>query len=201
MKLLEFRQHFKKFNVITYQDIRNAFGVVNKSQLYQWRKNKHLISVRRGMYVLSGCNIDSLLMANELNDSYISLESALSYYQMIPEIVQTVTSVSKDRQKEISNDFGNFCYHKIVPKLFTGFTLIKSNVKENRFIRMAEPEKAIFDLVYFRSDLKEKRDFESLRLILEKLKVKKMKKYIRLVKAKRIKSRLNNFLQYYYAVI
>ncbi|HHD92338.1 MAG TPA: hypothetical protein ENL06_01780 [Candidatus Portnoybacteria bacterium] len=146
--------------------------------------------------MLANNNIDVLLMANELNDSYISLEFALSFYQIIPEIAQSITSVSKDRQEEVENDFGAFYYHKITPKLFTGFTLLESTIKKGRFIRIAKPEKALFDLIYFRSDLRNTEDFDSLRLNLDKIKIRDFRKYIKLVNAIRIKKRLNDFINY-----
>jgi len=196
MKFLEFKKHFDNFNVITHQDVKNAFGNVNASQISLWKQKGYLKSVKKGMYVLTDSDIDTLLMANELNSSYISLEFALSFYQIIPEIAQAITSVSSNRQEEIENGFGIFYYHKIAPKLFTGFTLIKSTIKKERFIKIAEPEKALFDLVYLRADLKNEKDFDSLRLNLAKIEVGKIKKYVKLVEAGSIKRRLDNFLNY-----
>ena len=201
MRFLEFKQQFTNFNVIKYQNIANVFGQINQSQLALWKNKGYIKSVRKGMYALSDAEIDSLLMANELNDSYISFEFALSYYQIIPEITPSITSVSNERSEKVSNDFGNFYYYKISPKLFYGFTLIKSFVKKNRFIRIAEKEKALFDLVYFRGDLKNKDDFASLRLNADKIKINKIQKYINLVEAPQIKKRLNNFINYLNAII
>ena len=201
MKFLDFKRQFQNFNIITYQDIKNVFGKVNKAQLSNWKQKGYLISARKGMYILADTEIDKMLMANELNDSYISLEFALSFYQIIPEITQAITSISKDRQEEVSNKFSTFYYHKISSKLFTGFILHKSTIKSERFIRIAEPEKALFDLIYLRSDLKNKNDFDALRLNLEKFRIQVFKRYSQLVKAKRIKTRLEKFIEYYYAFI
>lgn len=201
MRFLEFKQQFTDFNVIKYRNIINIFGNVNQSQLALWKNKGYLKSARKGMYVLSDTKIDSLLMANELNDSYISFEFALSYYQIIPEITPAITSVSNKRGEKISNDFGNFYYHKIIPKLFCGFVLIESSVKKDRFIRIAEKEKALFDLIYFRNDLKNEDDFASLRLNIDAIKISKMQKYINLVEAPQIKKRLNKFVNYLNAII
>lgn len=201
MRFLEFKQQFINFNVIKHQDILNAFGNVNQSQLSSWKSKNYLKSARKGMYILSDTDADFLLMANELNNSYISLEFALSYYQIIPEIAASITSVSNERSEKVNNDIGNFYYHKIAPKLFCGFVLIESSIKKNRFIRIAEKEKALFDLVYFRGDLKNKDDFASLRLNIDKIKIAKMQKYINLVDAPQIKKRLNNFVNYLNVII
>jgi hypothetical protein len=196
MRYLDFLQEFKDFNAISYQDVKNVFKDVNLGQLSKWKNEKKIISVKKGYYVIGGNEIDSLLLANELNYSYISLEYALSYYQIIPDVAQVITAVSKNRGEKIDNEYGNFQYKKIYNNLFIGFVLIPSATKKNRFIRIAEPEKALFDLIYFRSDLKNEGDFSSLRLNLEKIKIKKLEIYLSLVRATQIKKRINNFIKY-----
>lgn len=118
-----------------------------------------------------------------MNDSYISLEFALSYHQIISEITTSITSVSNNRNEEINNDFGIFYYNKITSKLFNGFYLIESTIKKGRNVRIATKEKALFDLIYFRSDLKNKEDFESLRLNCDQINLNEFKKFVDLVEA------------------
>jgi predicted transcriptional regulator of viral defense system len=196
MKFLDFKQKFSQFNGIKYQDIKNYFSEVNQPQLSLWKKRGYIKSARKGMYVLSDTNVDNLLLANEMNNSYISMEFALSYYQIIPEITPSITCVSNNRSESIINEFGNFYYRKIAPKLFFGFVLLESLKKEKRFIRIAEKEKALFDLVYFRGDLKNEKDFHSLRLNIEKIDLRKIKEYVNLVNAPQTKKRLDNFIKY-----
>ncbi len=201
MRFLDFKQKFASFNTITSQEVRNAFGNINQSQFSTWKKRGLILSAKKGVYVLPDAEVDPLLMANELNYSYLSLEFALSFYQIIPEITPSFTSVSNNRNEEISNKFGNFYYRKIASKLFCGFTLIESQAQSNRYIRIAEKEKALFDLIYFRKDLRDAQDFDSLRLNMEKINPKKLKKFIALIKATQTKKRLNNFLNYLHAVV
>jgi len=196
MRFLAFKQHFSGLNSITFQDIKNVFGLVNQSQMSAWKKSGYITSIKRGRYVLNDQKVDALLLANEINDSYISLEFALSYYQMIPEITPTITSVSNKRKEEMRNQFGNFSYTKISPKLFCGFVLVESRLQKGRFIRIAEREKALFDLVYLREDLVDVVDFASLRLNLEKIRKKRIRQFVDLVAAPQIRKRLNNFLTY-----
>ncbi len=201
MRFLDFKQKFIDFNIITSQDIRNAFGSINQSQLSSWKNKKYISSIKKGMYIMNDTKIDLLLLSNEINDSYISLEFALSYYQIIPEITPSITAVSNNRNEILSNDFGNFYYHKITSKLFCGFVLMESQAQKNRFVRIAEKEKALFDLVYFRKDLRDVDDFKSLRLNIEKIKLSRMKEFISLVRAPQTKKRLDNFLSYLNAII
>lgn len=161
----------------------NVFGNVNQAQFSNWKKEGYIKSVKKGIYVLGDCEIDNLLLANEMNDSYISLEFALSYHQIISEITTSITSVSNNRNEEINNDFGIFYYNKITSKLFNGFYLIESIIKKGRNVRIATKEKALFDLIYFRSDLKNKEDFESLRLNCDQINLNEFKKFVDLVEA------------------
>lgn len=198
MRYQEFTLKFNNFNLLSLKDIEKVFGPVNRSLLFRWKKEGKIISPRRGFYVLQSDKTDNLLLANELNYSYISLEFALSYHQIIPDVAQVISSVSKNRSEKFTNVFGNFSYRKISGELFTGFRLIPSQKRENRFIRIAEPEKALFDLVYFRPDLGAKADFESLRLLTDGLKIKKIEEYLTLVKAPQIKKRIIALINYLY---
>lgn len=196
MKYLDFLNKFKDFNSISLQEIKNTFGDVNYSQLTNWKKVDLLKPVKRGIFVLPKQKIDINVLANELNYSYISLEYALSYYQIIPDIVRVVTSVSKSRHEKIENEFGLFNYSKISAKLFLGYILLDSGIPGRKF-RIALPEKAIFDLVYLRSDLKKQSDFESLRLNLPvRFSINKIKQYNALVATPRIKQRIDNLTNY-----
>jgi predicted transcriptional regulator of viral defense system len=200
MKYLDFVNAFKDFSSITTQDIKNAFEEVNYAQLTNWRKKGLLLHAKRGIFVLPNATLDSHILANELNYSYISLEYALSYYQIIPDIAQTITSISKNRNEKIQNEFGSFVYQKIAKDLFVGYALVQSE-KENRNFRLASPEKALFDLVYLRQDLQNGNDFDSLRLNLPRgFRIVEIKKFASLVRANKMKKRLNNLIEYLYAV-
>ncbi len=198
MKYLDFSRQFNKYPIITYQDIRNVFKAVNHSQLAGWQKKGLLLKLRRGIFALPNRTIDPHFAANKLNYSYISMEYALSYYQIIPDIARVITSVSKNRGEKISNFLGNFYYRKINSQLFTGFTALKS--ADGNF-RIALPEKALFDLVYFRDDLKDKEDFSAMRFNFDaKLNIKMIEQFVDLVRSPRIKKRLKNFIIYLYDV-
>ncbi|MEK7167133.1 MAG: hypothetical protein AAB732_01855 [Patescibacteria group bacterium] len=198
MKYLDFSQQFKDYPVITYQNIRNVFQKVNHSQLINWRKKGWLLKLKRGIFVLPNKTISPHFIANKLNYSYISLEYALSYYQIIPDVARIITSVSKNRSEKINNNLGNFYYYKINGLLFTGFTLIK---EADSIFRLALPEKALFDLIYFRADLKNQNDLEEMRLNISKnFNIKKIEKFTKLVKSHNIKNRLKNLIAYLYTI-
>src|SRR3990167_2638844 len=69
------------------------YGIVNKAL-----KKGELIRIRRGLYIFAEKyrhkKLSSFYLASRIvPHSYISLESALSYYGWIPERVTTVTSI------------------------------------------------------------------------------------------------------------
>jgi predicted transcriptional regulator of viral defense system len=96
-----------------------------------------------------------------LSPSYISLEYALSYYDLIPEAVMVYTSVSTKKTTTFKTALGVFEYRSIKEGLFFGFTKTIEQ-GENYFI--AYPEKAILDFFYFHQNMNgSKGEFESYR--------------------------------------
>lgn len=128
-----------------------------------------------------------MLVANELSESYLSLEWALGYYQMIPENVRRITSVSCIRSEEVENERGIFEYKKITPELYTGYTFVKVGERE---VKIAKPTKVLFDWLFLRK-INTKEEIEEMRLNLEGRLVKKeFISYIKLVKNRKEKIRM-----------
>jgi predicted transcriptional regulator of viral defense system len=77
-----------------------------------------LVPIRRGLYLLfkryqrHNVNLNGLAQ-NIYGPSYISFESALSYHQLIPEAVYTVTSASSKRAREFSTPLGIFAFTQV----------------------------------------------------------------------------------------
>lgn len=81
--------------------------------------------------------------------SYVSLEWALSYYGMIPEGVYVMTSVSLTKSKNFNTPVGVFDYNRLSQGRYaTGIDQQENNA--GRFL-IATPEKALSDLVHFKS--------------------------------------------------
>ncbi len=156
-------------------------------------KNKELISIRRGLYI-TGPNIDlstpePFLIANHLRGpSYVSLESALSYWNMIPERAYEISSVTIKTSKLYKTPVGRFSYqHLKIPYYSYGIKNIRYSPKQTMLV--ASPEKALCDKVvltpkiYLRS-IKQTREFllEDLRMdseILRTLDTKAMELWIK----------------------
>jgi len=110
-----------------------------------------IIRVKRDLYVVSPKvhqqEISTELVANHLyRPSYVSLESALSYYGLIPERVYTVRSVCTKQYKQYSTPLGNFEYIKVPENYFS--IGINQEIVENQYaFLIASPEKALCDKI------------------------------------------------------
>lgn len=74
--------------------------------------------------------------------SYISLESALSFYGIITSFPYQITSISIKPTKNIETNTKEFKYSQIERNLFWGYQ------KQDGFL-LAEKEKALLDYIYF----------------------------------------------------
>ena len=122
-------------------------------QLSRWVDTKKLIQIRRGWYLIAKpyrlINIPPEVIANKVvSPSYISLESALSFYGHIPEETPNPTSVTTTRAENFQANGRLFIYQHIKPDYFRGFLKIKYSDHE---ILIASPEKALWDKMYLHS--------------------------------------------------
>lgn len=109
---------------------------------------KVLLHIRRGLYfIVNKDELHPFVLAQRIyGPSYISLESALSYHQLIPEAVYTHTSVTSRRSKQFETPLGIFSYqHLPLKPLFIEVELVKKN---GHTFFIAKPWKAILDYVY-----------------------------------------------------
>jgi predicted transcriptional regulator of viral defense system len=88
--------------------------------------------------------------------SYISFEWALSFYGMIPEGVYVVTSVSTGRSKSFTTPVGTFDYTYLNHDRYS-IGIDQSENQTGRFL-IATPEKALVDLIHFKSKSLEGKD-------------------------------------------
>lgn len=120
-------------------------------QLSRWRQAGKIYQLRRGLYSLAPpfqkVIPHPFLIANRLIPaSYVSLQSALAYYGMIPEHVPVTTSVTTRRPGHWETPVGVYDFRHIQVDFFDGYRLIDLGGKQQAFI--ARPEKALLDLVY-----------------------------------------------------
>jgi predicted transcriptional regulator of viral defense system len=122
-----------------------------RRQLSRWRQAGKIYQLRRGLYCLAPpfqkVKPHPFLVANRMIPaSYVSLQSALAYYGMIPEHVPVTTSVTTSRPAHRETPLGIYDFRHIQVDLFYGYRLVDLGEKQQAFI--ATPEKALLDLVY-----------------------------------------------------
>jgi predicted transcriptional regulator of viral defense system len=122
-----------------------------RRQLSRWRQAGKIYQLRRGLYCLAPpfqkVKPHPFLVANRLIPaSYVSLQSALAYYGMIPEYVPVTTSVSTNRPALWETPLGNLDFRHIQVDFFYGYRLVDLGETKQAFL--ASPEKALLDLIY-----------------------------------------------------
>jgi len=154
--------------VFRYQDLLKWFPKDNEGTIKQnlkfWTKKGWLERVIKGVYKFKEKEIKDEFFLSFFFDqgSYISLESALSFYGMIPEYPYGVTAVTTSKTKKFKTKYGIFLYRKIKNDLFFGF---KTIISDNFFYQIATPEKAFFDFIYLnQNQIKNAAYFEEMRL-------------------------------------
>ncbi|HBE40509.1 MAG TPA: hypothetical protein DDW27_04775 [Bacteroidales bacterium] len=151
----------KEFGIIPVNTV--ALETLFTSYKYPQKKVRSLeqkgllLRMKRGLFVVSpavsGKSLSAELIANHIyGPSYVSMETALRYYGLIPESVYTVRSMTINQKKKFGNPIGNFEYiHCPVDYYPIGISQI---VKENYSFLMASPEKALCDLVVYTPKLR-----------------------------------------------
>jgi hypothetical protein len=114
-------------------------------------KRGEIVRLKKGLYVVSDKisrePVSCELIANHLYGmSYVSLETALSHYGMIPEKVYVVRSMTTKRAKQFDNVFGRFEYVTVPVDYYS--IGISQQIFNNKYAYLiASPEKAICDLI------------------------------------------------------
>ena len=114
-------------------------------------KSKDIIRVKKGLYVF-GEDCSRIPYSKELlgnliyGPSYISLESALSFYNLIPERVEGITSVTSKKNKEFKTPMGYFSYRYLNLKKYP-LGVLRKEMAPRLNILIASPEKAFIDYI------------------------------------------------------
>jgi hypothetical protein len=119
-------------------------------QLTRWVNSGRIYQLRRGLYSIAPpyqkTRPHPFLIANHLQRaSYVSLQSALAFYSLIPEIVNTTVSVTTGRPERLETPLGLYEFRHIKTDLFFGYQMTDL---EGQSALVATPEKALLDLIY-----------------------------------------------------
>ena len=122
-----------------------------RRQLSRWSKTGRLYQLRRGLYTLAPpfqkIKPHPFVLANRMaRGSYISCQSALAHYGLIPEYVPVIVSVTTARPGRWETPLGIFEFHHIKTDWLRGYRLIELGGGQKASV--ASPEKALLDLIH-----------------------------------------------------
>lgn len=139
-----------------------------------------LESVKKGLYIagpaIEGRRPEPFLLANHiLGPSYVSADSALFYYGLIPERVYETSSMTTKASRMFNTPMGLFSYTRLQLPYYA-FGIRQMELGDEQYGMMATPEKALFDKVVTTAGLilrsrRDTRDYllENLRMDEESL--------------------------------
>jgi predicted transcriptional regulator of viral defense system len=158
MKLIKRLKHFKAIPFTHSTLLSHLSDYKNPNdKIKQMVKHGELIRVKQSLYVLSDIyhdkSVSKELLANLIyGPSYISMDYALSFYDLIPERVYEITSVTTKMVKDYDTPFGRFSYIKSPINLYSIGITIKENEDKTSYM-IATPQKALCDKVLFTKSL------------------------------------------------
>lgn len=188
MNYLELAKTLKSNNLYLFslRDIENLFPQDKiktlKNNLGRWTALGYFYRLKRDLYEFvepgTKSTIPDLYISNRLYfPSYVSLETALSIYNIIPEVAAQVTAITTRPTRVFRNKHGIFLYHSCQKKAFLGYRLISY---EGFKVLIADRERSLVDFLYFRLRTAREINFRDERFdkdILKKLSWRKVLKY------------------------
>ncbi len=201
MRYLELKNGLKDYMVFSLSDIRQLDPNFHRRRLNEWQDRGYIQKIVKGYYIFKDIEVNEkalYFIANRIyGPSYVSLEMALSYYNLIPETVYVVTSVSSRRKYTFSTKIGRFHYRSVKPELFFGYDIIKD---DGITYKIADFEKAILDFLYLNPSYETRKDFSELRfnkeVFWENINEQKINKYLCRFAQKKLFMRVNTLIKY-----
>jgi len=198
MNFVSFKNSLRDFPVFSMTDIRAAHGDFDRRRLSEWQKKGYIKKIVKGYYLFSEVTIDENMLsaiANKIyKPSYISFETAMSHYRLIPESIYMITSASTRRTYLFETPVARFSYRTLKPSLFFGYSILPGGIK------MAFMEKAILDYFYINPSVRTGDDFSALRInreeFLSRVNKERLTDYGHRFNQKRLSKRVKHFLSW-----
>lgn len=176
--------------IVAYGHIVTIEHIYNKATLL-WKETQvkniitklttdgWLIRLKRGLYAISDLSnrgflsLSPYVVANLLvTKSYVSFESALSYYGMFDQLTDKVISISQMRYKTTELHATKYSFVNIQERWFFGWQEVLIDTKT---VRIATAEKALIDMIQFhKSKYSVDMVIEKLRLYQDNITIEKL---------------------------
>ncbi len=166
MRFSDLVQLFSDTPVFSTQELLLLDDSFNRENLFHRQKSWKIIQLKRWRYVIADrlrSEKDLYHIASRIvQPSYISLETALSLYNLIPEAVIQVTSITTKKTQQIHSATWSYIYRSIHPSIFWWYEL---HTWETWSYYLASIEKAILDYLYYHNELDNKAAFQQWRIL------------------------------------
>lgn len=201
MNYIQFHQLFAKQQYVSLAQIRLYEADFRVANLSEWVKQWYITTITKGWYLFTDVMRDeglSMVIATDIYEpSYISMESGLRYYDLIPEWVFMQTAVSSKKSQLLSWPTGSYKYYHVQPRHYWWYQLIY-NRKRNKYLRIAEPEKLLCDWFYLKPY--HPSEFEELRITAssyhELVDVAKLRRYAQRFGVVRLINTIEQFITF-----
>jgi predicted transcriptional regulator of viral defense system len=133
---------FRTADVMAALDIQKSHA---SKMLERLAQHGHIIRLKRGLWSMAE-GLDPLALVTYMTapfPSYVSLQSALYYHDMISQIPDVIFCVSLARTRTYETPAATISVHHIPGSLFFGY-----EERGEQLVRMALPEKALLDFFY-----------------------------------------------------
>jgi len=139
----------KNLTIFTTKEFAAVLDFTQRKSWYYLEKGLKeglFIQLKKGLYCLKTDLPSEQQIANHLyRPSYISFEYALAYYNILPEMVYTVTSATTKATREFVIENKTYHYTTIKVTAYTGY---EPTANGNHSYFIAEPAKALADYLY-----------------------------------------------------
>ncbi len=142
-----------EMDVFDYQALMGALHSYGKprDKITRLLTSGDIVRIKKGLYCFGEAfrrePVCREYLANLIyGPSYVSLDHALSYHGLIPERVETVTSVTTGRSRRFTTALGNFSYRTLSRPRYANGAVLQTE-GQSRFL-VASPEKALVDKVW-----------------------------------------------------
>ena len=205
MIVLDFIERMRSFGIFSVSDIENLYPGLDKRRLFEWKSKGYIIKLRNEWYCLPDFlnePYSNWIMANLIHfPSYISLETALAYYDVIPEGVFMTTSVTTNRPVRLEIVGHAYVYSSLRTELFSGYTLLETSLS-SRKVRIADLEKTIVDFFYFRTGYSTLEAIKELRfstpVLRENLNIERLQAYLQAADNRSLTERVGKMLKIHF---
>lgn len=152
---MDIREALREFSnqPLTHQLLVGLLGDYKRpnDKILSLKADGLIVPVKKGLYIagrsLGSGRPESALLANHiLGPSYLSMESALAHYALIPEKVFAVTSMTTKASRKFQTSAGLYTYTNL-PLPYYAFGLATISLSKDQQAIIAIPEKALCDKI------------------------------------------------------